>query len=125
MNHTNMVLYITEKTKKTSSKKKWTNREYHVQHNEDVKLQDVEIYCATNQFPEFWFFWTHNKPYGVCGLGNYYCMCFGTKLVHGTCAIFCIPLACTFCTSILDQPLVTGFTEHQQPVGIYYKLIPN
>ena len=40
------------KDKKSSSKQKCTNREYHVKHNEDVKHKDVIMYCATNQFPE-------------------------------------------------------------------------
>ena len=31
--------------------KKWTNRDYHVQKDEDVHHQDVRIYCATKQIP--------------------------------------------------------------------------
>ena len=36
--------------------KKWTDREYHVQDNDDVAHKDVKMYCDTNQFPAlpFW-----------------------------------------------------------------------
>ena len=73
-----MELYITEDTKKRQIKK-WTNREYHVQHNKDVDHQDVKIYCSKNQFPGLKFLGPHKKPYGVHGLGKHYHMCFDTK----------------------------------------------
>ena len=31
---------------------KWTEREYHVQNNDDVEHEYVKIYCDTNQLPE-------------------------------------------------------------------------
>ena len=79
--------YRSRKAQKMSSKKKWTNREYHVQQNKDVEHQDVKIYCATNQFPELKFLCPNNKKHGVRGLGNNYHMRFDTKLWHGTCAV--------------------------------------
>ena len=40
------------KQKKMPSKKNWTDRDHHVQHNKFVNNQDMKMYCATNQFPE-------------------------------------------------------------------------
>ena len=34
---------------------KCNKREYCAQHNKDVDHQDMNIYCATNQFPELYF----------------------------------------------------------------------
>ena len=67
------------------SKQKWTNREYHVQHNKYVKYQCRKIYGATNQFPEFKFLGPHNKLHSVHGLVNHYHMYFDTKIGHGIC----------------------------------------
>ena len=36
------------KYKKRASKRKWTDREYHVQDNTDVSHKDVKMYCDTN-----------------------------------------------------------------------------
>ena len=36
---------------KNFMERKWTDREYHVQDNADVKLKDVKMYYNTNQFP--------------------------------------------------------------------------
>ena len=108
-----MELYITEDTKKRQIKK-WTNREYHVQHNKDVDHQDVKIYCATNQFHELQFLGPHNKLHGACGLVKQHNMCFDTKLGHVTCAIPHIPCACTSCISIMDQPWVPSITTQKQ-----------
>ena len=68
-----------------SSKKKWTNREYHVQQNKDVEHQDVKIYCATNQFTKLQFLVRHKKPRGERGLGQNCHMHFYPKLRHVTC----------------------------------------
>ena len=38
------------KYRKRSSKRKWTEREYYVQDNDDVSQKDVKIYCDTNHF---------------------------------------------------------------------------
>ena len=39
------------KERKISSKRKWIDREYHVQDNADVAQKDVKMYCDTNQLP--------------------------------------------------------------------------
>ena len=54
--------------------KKWTSREYHVQQDKYVEHQYVNMYCATKQSHELKFIYPHNKPHGVCGLGNNYHM---------------------------------------------------
>ena len=38
------------KYRKGASKRKWTDREYHVQDNDDVAYNNVKMYCYTNQF---------------------------------------------------------------------------
>ena len=110
-----------EKTEKNSSKQKWTNREYHVEHNKDVEHQDVKMYCDINQFPNVNIVGPHNKPHGVHGLGKNYHMCFDTKIGHGTYGIFRIPCACTSCTYSLEQPRIKGFPAQQQPCYKYVK----
>ena len=102
-----------EKHKKPQGKK-WTNREYHVQHNKDVELQDVNMYCAKNQFPKFSCCGPHNKPNDVRGLGKNYPMCFYTKIGHGRCVIFRITCAYTKCTSILDQTWIPSVPERRK-----------
>ena len=54
------------------SKRKWIDREYHVQDNADVTNKDVKIYCDTNQFPALTFFGSHPKPHGARGLSKNY-----------------------------------------------------
>ena len=44
------------KDRKRSSKRKWTDREYHVQDNADVAHKYVKMYCGTNQLPTLPFF---------------------------------------------------------------------
>ena len=92
------------KYSKRSSKRKWTEREYHVQENTDVAHKDVKIYCDTNQLPVIPFFGPHPKPRGARGLSKYYHLCFDQKLGHVICAILCIPCACVGCTLMLDKP---------------------
>ena len=82
------------KHEKLSSRQKRTNREYHVQHNEDVDNQDVKISIAKKLFPKLKFVGPHNKPHGVRGLGNNYHMSFYPKLVHGAYVISRIPCSC-------------------------------
>ena len=53
-----------------------------MQHNKYVEHQDVNIYCATNQFPELKFLGPQKKPHGVSGLGKNYNIRFDTKLGH-------------------------------------------
>ena len=64
------------KNKKSSSIKKWTNRDYHVQYNKDVYHQGVKINCVKNHFPALQFLVTHNKPYGVRGICKNYLIFF-------------------------------------------------
>ena len=61
-----------------------------MQHNRDIEHKEVNIYCATNQFPEFKFIDPHNKPNCVRVLGNNYCMYFDPEPEHGACAMCCI-----------------------------------
>ena len=50
------------KYRKISSKRKWTDREYHVQDNADVAHKDVKIDCKTNKFPALPFCGPHTNP---------------------------------------------------------------
>ena len=73
---------------------KWTERNYHVQYNADVKLKDVKIYCNTNKFPELLFSGPHSKPHGVRGLSKHYNLRFDPKLGNKLCANRRITCAC-------------------------------
>ena len=64
-----------------------------MQHNKDVYHEDVKMYCAINQFPEFKFLGQHKKPHGERGLGKHYHMHFDTKIGHGAYVIRRIPCA--------------------------------
>ena len=55
-----------------SSKRKFIEREYHVQDNADVAHKNVKIYCNKNQFPSLPFCGPHPKPHGARGLRNNY-----------------------------------------------------
>ena len=57
----------------------------------------------------------HKKPHGVRGLGKNDHMNFDPKLGHGIYDICCTPCAYSFCTSIIEQPWITGFTAQKQP----------
>ena len=92
------------KYRRISSKRKWTDREYHVKDNDDVAQKYVKVYCDTNQFPELPFYGSHPKPHGERGLSKHYCLRFDPKLGHGICAICRIPCACVAFTSMFDQP---------------------
>ena len=86
-----------------------------MQHNKDVKHQDLKLYCAANHFNELKFLGPHNKPPGVYGLGKHYHMCFDTKLGHVTYSIRHIPCDCTPCTSSLGRTWIPCFLAHQKP----------
>ena len=86
------------KYKETSSKRKWTDREYHVKDYADVSHKYVRMYCDTNQFPTLTFCGSHIKPHGAMGLVKNYHLRFDTNLGHGICAICRIPCACVACT---------------------------
>ena len=75
-----------------------------MQNNEYAKHQYVNIYCATNQFPDFSCCVPHNKPHGLSGLGKNYHMRFDPKLGHGTCEVCHITCACMKYISIIYQP---------------------
>ena len=92
------------KYKKRWSEKNWTNREYHVQKNEDVEHQYVKMYCTTKQFPLFPFCVPHKKPHGLRWSGKNYHMCFDTKIGHVKCVIRFIPCLCTQCTYKPEKP---------------------
>ena len=76
-----------EKYRKRASKRKWTDREYHVQDNSDVVHRYVKTYCDTNQLPVLPFYGPHPKPHGARVLRKHYHLRFDTKLGHGICAI--------------------------------------
>ena len=96
------------KYRKRSSKRKWIDREYHVQDNTDVAHKDVKMYCDTNQFPTLPFCVSHPKLHGARGLGKHYHLRFDPNIGHGICANLSIPCACVACTSMLDQPWISG-----------------
>ena len=52
-----------EKYSKRASKRKWAEREYHIQDIADVAHKYVKMYCDTNQLPSLPFFGTHTKPH--------------------------------------------------------------
>ena len=67
------------KCRKIYSKRKCTDREYHVQDNSDVAHKDVKNYCDINQFPALPFCGSHPKPRGSRGLSNHYHLRFDKK----------------------------------------------
>ena len=96
------------KDRKRASKRKWKDRDYHVQDNADVSHKDVKIYCDTNQLPQLTFCGSHTNPHGERGLGKHYHIRFDPNLVHHICTIIRITCACVACTSMLDQPWIYG-----------------
>ena len=72
------------------------------------------MFCNKNQFPSLPFVGPHTKPHGVIGLIKHYHMLFDPKLIHGICAIRCIPCACAESTSMLEKPWIPYFTPKQQ-----------
>ena len=85
------------------SKRKWTDREYHVQDNADVAHKYVKIYCYTNQFPALPFCGSNQNTHGARALSNHYHSRFDQKLGHGICAIRRTPCACVVCISMLKN----------------------
>ena len=94
--------------------RKWTERKYHIQNNEDVELKDVKMYCNTNQFPTLPFCGPHSKPHGARGLGKHYHLRFNPKLGMGKCEIPRIPCACAACTSMPDKTWISGIPPEKQ-----------
>ena len=99
---------------KRASKRKWTDREFHVQDSADVAHKDVKMYCDTNQFPALPFCVSHPKPHGSRGSSKHYHLNFDPKLGHGICEIICIPCACVGCTSMLDKPWISGIPSNKR-----------
>ena len=111
------------KYRKIPSKRKLTDREYHVQDNADVAHKYVKMYCDTNQFPTLKFCGSHPNPNVSRGLGKHYHLNSDTNLGHGICAIFRIPCAYVACTSMLGKLWISGPQStkqaHYQPVTNY------
>ena len=78
------------------------------------------MYCNTNQFTEKPFCSPYPNPRGSRGLSKRYHLRFDPKLGHSIRAICRIPFACVACTSMLDQPWISGISSkkqsHYQPV---------
>ena len=72
------------------------------------------MYCDTNQFPVLPFCGSYPKPHGARGLGNNDHIRFDSNLGHGICAIRRIPCAYDACTSMLDQPWISGVQSTKQ-----------
>ena len=108
------------KYRKRASKRKRTDREYHVQDNADDAYKDLKMYCDTNRFPASSFCGPHPKPNGARGLSKHYLLRFDTKIDHGICVICRIPCDCVGCTSMLDKPWIyctpSSKQERYQPV---------
>ena len=96
------------KDRKRASKRKWTDREYHLWVNADVAHKDVKMYCDTNQFSTLPFCVLHPNTHGAMGLSKHYHLWFDPKLGHVICAIHRIPCACVAFTSMIDQPWIFG-----------------
>ena len=62
-----MIINMDSLIRKKYRKIKWTDREYHVQDNDDVPHKYVKNYCDTNQFPTLPFCGSHPKPHGARG----------------------------------------------------------
>ena len=60
------------KPRKIFMNREWTERKYHIQDNDDVELNDVKMYCNTNQFPTLPFCGPYSKPHGARGLSKHY-----------------------------------------------------
>ena len=102
------------KYRKTASKRKWTDREYHVQNNADVSQKDVKMYCDPNQFPSLPFCGSHPNPHGARVLVKHYHIHFDRNLGHGICVILRITCARVACTSMLEQPWISSVQSIKQ-----------
>ena len=80
--------------RKRSSKRKWTDHEYHVLYIKYGPYSSVKISCATTHFPPLPSCGPHAKPHGMRGLSKHYHFQIDPKLGHGKCKIRLIPCAC-------------------------------
>ena len=88
--------------------RKWTERKYHGQENAPVELNDVKIYCNTDQFHELSFYGSHSKPHGIIEPSKHYHLRFDPKLGMVVCAIRRIPCARVACISMLNKLWISG-----------------
>ena len=102
------------KYRKWESKRKSTDREYHVQDNADVSHKDVKMYCDTKQLPALPFFVPHPKPHVERWWIKHYNLRFDPRLGHGICAIIRIPCACVECTSMLYKTWIYCIPSKKQ-----------
>ena len=65
---------------------KWTDRQYHVQDNDDVAHPYVRTYCNTNQLSALPFVGPHSKPHDTWVLSKHYHFSHDLKLCNGICA---------------------------------------
>ena len=80
------------KYSKLDGKRKWMEREYHVQDRKDVQQKLVKISCASTQFQELIFFCPHAKPHGVRVLSKHYHLLIEPKLGHIKCSTMIIAM---------------------------------
>ena len=104
-----MVSLLRENTK-IFTERKCTDRRYHVEDNADVANKNVNVYCNKNQFPELSFCGPYSKSHGKRRLSKHYHLHFDPKLVHGVCAIICIPCSYVACISMLDKHWIHGIS---------------
>ena len=71
------------KYRKRARKRKWTDREYHFQYNDDIAHKDVKMYCDTNQLPALPFCGPYPKHHEARGLSKNYHLRFDPKQAHG------------------------------------------
>ena len=74
----------------------------------------MKIYCDTNQLPELPFCGPHPKTNCARGMSKQYRLRFDIKISHGICEILPIPCACVSCTSMIDQPWISGIPFKKQ-----------
>ena len=72
------------------------------------------MYCNTNQLPTLPCCGTHPKTHGARGLNNHYYLRFYPKLGNVIFEISCIPCTCVRCTSMLNQPCISGITSKKK-----------
>ena len=100
--------------KKRAIKRKWIDREYHVQDNTDVEQKRVKIICNTNQFPVLPFCVSHPKRHGSRGLIKHYHLRFDPKIGYGVFEICRIQCDFVLCISMFDQLCIYDISSKKQ-----------
>ena len=72
------------------------------------------MYCDKKQLSGLPFCGPHPRPHGARGLSKNYHLRFYPKLCHEICEIRCIPCAYVRCTSMIDQPWISGIRPKKQ-----------